>query len=285
MPFPRPSEPGAVQVGSWCVEALRMELELTPKPGLVDRRNRGAHRDMDLGSFQASLRALAPWFPRFHRAGAATADRGPEALLPALRPPGLAAEGAMFEATGGVNTHKGGLFSLGLLSGAAGRLSGTSLPDREALCREAARACATLVAAELEGNPRPRTAGERLYRAHGLTGVRGEAAGGFRTVRETALPAWDEALARGADEETALLHALLHLLAVNPDTNLVNRGGLDALAHVQARARDLLAVGGALAPGARGALEAFDDDLVARNLSPGGSADLLAVAAFLRHFP
>jgi triphosphoribosyl-dephospho-CoA synthase len=273
-------------VGELVCQALLKEVELTPKPGLVDRRNSGAHRDMDVTTFHASVEAIAPWFPIFHRIGAATRHLSPEALLAHLRPAGRACEEAMLRATGGVNTHKGSVFSMGLLCAAAGRLRDAgALPDRDTLCAEVARISSRLVETELVRIQNPRTAGEKLFQAHGLTGVRGEAASGFRTVRTFALPAYEGILALGSSEEQALLEALLHLLSVNPDTNLVHRGGLAGLAHVQARAASLLDLGGVLAPGFLAHMLDFDADLIQRNLSPGGSADLLAVTWFLSRLP
>jgi triphosphoribosyl-dephospho-CoA synthase len=118
-----------------------------------------------------------------------------------------------------------------------------------------------------------------------LTGVRGEAASGFSTVRNHALPAFEKMLFREGSEEKALHEALLYLLAVNHDTNLVHRGGLAALAHVQSRALSLIETGGVQSSDFKARMLDFDSDLIARNLSPGGSADLLAVTWFLSRFP
>lgn len=287
LPAVRESEKDqANAVGALVCQALLKEVELTPKPGLVDRLNNGAHRDMDLTTFYASIEAIAPWFPLFYRMGASTRDLSSQALLAHIRPAGRACEEAMLRATGGINTHKGCVFSMGLLCAAAGRLScGNRLPNRTRLCAEVARIASRLVETELLCIESPRTAGEKLFQAHGLTGVRGEAASGFKTVREHALPAYQSILSFGGSEEQALHEALLHLLAVNPDTNLVHRGGLAGLAHVQATAKRLLDLGGVLSPSFEARMLGFDRDLIERNLSPGGSADLLAITWFLSRFP
>lgn len=279
-------EDEADAVGALVCQALLKEVELTPKPGLVDGNNRGAHQDMNRATFHASINAIAPWFPVFYRMGASTRELAPEELLARLRPAGLACEEAMFRATGNVNTHKGSIFSMGLLCAAAGRLDcGEELPDRERLCGEVARICSGLVEAELLRIELPRTAGEKLFQAHGLTGVRGEAASGFRTVREHGLPAFARIMALGDGEEEAMHEALLHLLAVNHDTNLVHRGGLAGLALVQAWARSLIEAGGVRSPRFEASVLDFDRDLISRRLSPGGSADLVAVTWFLSQFP
>ena len=272
---------GANAVGALAHQALLKEVELTPKPGLVDRLNSGAHRDMDLVTFHASIEAIAPWFPIFYRLGASTRDLAPEDVLAHLRPAGRDCEEAMLRSTGGVNTHKGSIFCMGILCAAVGRLDGG---DAQRVCAEVARICSGLVEAELLGVRRPSTAGEKLFQTYGLTGVRGEAASGFKTVRDHGLPALERVLARGGGEDEALHEALLHLLAVNRDTNLVHRGGLAALAHVQAEAGRLIEAGGVRSPGFWARLLGFDADLIGRNLSPGGSADLLSVTWFLSRF-
>ena len=102
--------------------ALMYEVCTTPKPGLVDRHNNGSHRDMDLFTFLDSTAALLPYWHQAVSIGQETAGLLPEETFARLREAGLAAERAMFRATGGVNTHKGAVFSLGCVLGAAGRL-------------------------------------------------------------------------------------------------------------------------------------------------------------------
>ena len=269
------------RMGRLAHRALLAEVMLTPKPGLVDRRNNGAHDDMDLNTFVASAGAIASWFPLFFARGVEQSRQAPAEGLAQLRRDGLDCEQAMFAATGGVNTHKGSIFAFGLLCAAAGRLFGQDAPIcRDVICAEVAAICDGILA-DLEGVVTPSTAGERLFLHHGLTGARGEAASGFATIRRHALPIFDATLTRTGSEQSALLTAFLRLLAVNPDTNLVARGGLAGLAYVQKRARTLLDEGGVDAPDFLARVQALDDDLIDRRLSPGGSADLLAVTWFL----
>jgi len=270
------------RIGRSVHRALLAEVALTPKPGLVDRRNNGAHHDMTLTTFVASARAIAPWFALFFRRGLDACRLPPGDNLPQLRRDGVACESAMFAATGGINTHKGAIFSFGLLCAAAGRLHGQGRRlGRAALCGEAAAICAGIVEGDLGGAVAVATAGERVYRRFGLPGARGEAASAFATVRRHALPAFDRAFAITGSRRWAAFAAFLELLAVNPDTNLVARGGLDGLAFVQRHARALTRQGGVAAADFIARMEEFDDRLIALHLSPGGSADLLAVTCFL----
>lgn len=265
--------------------ALLTELMLTPKPGLVDQRNSGAHRDMNLSTFLKSARVLTRWFPRFVQIGYESAHIAASDFLPLVRPTGLQCEEEMFEATEGINTHKGAIFSLGLLCSAAGRLlaNGSGL-NRERLCSEVASICAGLVNRELAAKRTANTAGERIFRLYGLAGARGEAASGYWTVRSLALPVYVSLRRRDVTKEMALLQVLLSLLSVNDDTNLVSRGGLAGLDFVREYSRKLLRDGGVLSCDGLWKMAAFDDQLIARNLSPGGSADLLIVTAFLTEF-
>lgn len=270
------TKPVVAFVPALAARALRQELDLTPKPGLVDRANSGAHRDMDYALFLASIDAITPWFARFEQAGFDHAHKPAAAQLRLIRPMGIACEQAMFTATDGVNTHKGGIFSLGLLSFAAGRLRGRDWQlSADALCDEVSAICRGLVARELAGRAQAITAGEKQFRDYGLTGARGEAEQGFITVRRAVLPFWQQ-----EQGERRLHNALLRLMAVNRDSNLVSRGGLAGLRYVQAYAQQLLATGWEADD-----LRQMDQALIARHLSPGGSADLLAVAYVLAMIP
>ncbi|WP_434638769.1 triphosphoribosyl-dephospho-CoA synthase CitG [Klebsiella sp. I138] len=250
----------AIDVPRLAEEALWQELELTPKPGLVDRLNSGSHRDMDHALFVRSIAAIAPWLSRFTELGSHHAGKPADGQLRLLRPMGIACEQAMYAATGGVNTHKGGIFSLGLLCFAAGRVQEVTAST---LCTEVGLLCQGLVARELAGRGAAATAGERQFQQLGLTGARGEAESGFATVRGV-LPQWNG---------RRLHDLLLRLMAVNPDSNLVSRGGIAGLRYVQTYAQTLLASGWD-----RRRLLEMDRALIKRHLSPGGSADLLSVA-------
>lgn len=258
-------KPCVADVPALAEEALWQELALTPKPGLVDRDNNGAHRDMDHALFVRSIQAISPWFRRFESAGRAFADRPDDAQLRLIRPIGIACEQAMLTATRGVNTHKGGIFALGLLCFAAGRLAGQGREiDAFSLSSQVSGICQGMVQRELASRISMATAGERQFHQFGLTGARGEAESGFMTVVRHVLPFW---------HSRSLHEMLLRLMAVNPDSNLVSRGGMAGLQYVQDYAQRLLACGWNVRD-----LQEMDSQMIARNLSPGGSADLLSVA-------
>ena len=271
-------------IASCAIEALLVEVAATPKPGLVDRANHGAHADMDFFTFQASAAALTPYFTDFVRAGAAH-GRDLHTLLAVLRPIGRAAESAMYARTGGVNTHKGAIFSFGILLGAAGwlfargeRLTAVRMLDI------AQTICAGLCRADygaLTTNAVPETKGQAAYLAYGLTGVRGEAEAGFPLVKEYALPLYRTRRAAGIPLNDVLVDVLLVLMTHNMDTNILGRHDLSMLQRVQEEAARIIELGGMGTEAGRAAVEAFDAQLIAAWVSPGGSADLVAVTHFL----
>ena len=260
-------------------QALLYEVNATPKPGLVDRSNSGSHRDMDIFTFCASTSALFPYFESCARLGMAQSD--PEALFSEIRLKGRAAEGEMLHATGGVNTHKGAIFSMGLLCAAAGRLPCSQWTAQAllSLCAEMTRGLTERDFAGLTEES-ARTSGQRLYLRHGITGVRGQAEAGFPLVRDVGLPALEAALHRGLSINDACLAALTALMSENTDTNVISRSSTARLQQLRSDVSLLLS--SEPFPDVDRLLE-LDRELIRENISPGGSADLLALCCFL-HF-
>lgn len=271
------------KVSSLATRALLDEVCTTPKPGLVDRANNGSHRDMDIFTFTASIASLAPYWGKCFQIGRKTAALTPAETFQSLKQSGQGAERTMFAATGGVNTHKGVIFSLGLICGAAGRLWRAEAPcrDPEVILAE----CASMVSAAVEKDfaalspDSARTAGEQVYLERGLTGVRGEAAQGFPGVLHTALPVLEYALKSGRSKNDAGVIALLHLIARGTDTNMVARGGLE---KTKKAAEDCTQLVKRSPLPEMEEIARLDQEFIRDNLSPGGCADLLAAAFFLR---
>ena len=276
------AEKDAQWLACQAARALMTEVCTTPKPGLVDRANNGSHRDMDIFTFLDSTAAILPYFLRAARLGQETAALTPDETFARLRTEGLRAERAMFAATQNVNTHKGAVYSMGLVCGAAGRLwTDEGFPhDANAILDECARLAAPSAQRILDDlcSSNASTAGEEAYLHCGLRGVRGEAADGFPAVRNIALPALEEALSNGKTLEQAGSHVLLRLIAGVNDTNLIARGGLNGRQWAAMRAAQLLAHEQGFD---RDALMRFDTEMIDKNLSPGGCADLLALTYLL----
>ena len=271
-------------IGALATRALTDEVNTTPKPGLVDRANSGSHRDMNLATFEASIAALASYWERCVEIGQETAELSERETFARLRAAGIEAEKDMLSATGGVNTHKGAIFTLGAVCGAAGRLWRPEEPCRDVgrLLEECAALVRDAVASDLaaarELPEEELTAGERSYRRYGLPGIRGEVAAGLPGVAQVALPAFETALEAGRSRNDAGVIALLHLIARGTDTNMIARGGPEEAEAAARRVRELLER--SPMPDME-AVARLDEDFITRNLSPGGCADLLAATYFL----
>ena len=269
-------------------EASVREVMTTPKPGLVDSEGSGCHDDMDCALFLKSARALAPFWVRQARAGL---DGTPLELAAArLRAAGVEMERAMAEATGGVNTHKGLVYLMSLLLYGAGYAVFSGAPrSAEAAADFAALAVRGAVERELgallaEPPRRALTNGERLYVEHGVTGVRGEAERGFPSVINAGLPSLRRALESGASFNDAGLAALLHIMLVCEDSNVMHRAGYEYW-----RGEYLVLAAAALrrfrAPSwNRAPLYELERKFMERRVSPGGAADLLSCTYFLHIF-
>ena len=241
----------AETLGEMAENALLAEVHFTPKPGLVDEANNGAHRDMDVPLFERSAHALRPCFEEFVRLGIQGASPA------ALQQAGVRAEQAMFAATGGVNTHKGAIYSGALLLHAAGRL--LSGEEEGNLCELAAQTAAAI--------PAPTGTHGAAVRAQ-CGGIRTEAVSGYPTA---------QAVLRQL-RQSGPLDALLLSMSRLDDSTLWHRGGAEGAQLVRSRAADILA---APASEREARTRRLDAELIERNLSPGGSADLLAMAFFL----
>lgn len=301
------------------MRAVLHEAAVSPKPGLVCPTTQGAHKDMDFSTLVASALTLAPYFVAAAELGFACANQPPEAVFGKLRPLGKEAEKNMLAVTGGVNTHRGLVFSLGILTCATARNAVLGLPLhcesvcatgadfvqgitksdfalltslRQASSHDDASSCsaqdatqqdvAVQEAAQRMG--RSLSAGERLFLLYGVAGVRGEAESGFPLVQlaKKEFDRWktDWGL------NVAAVHALLLLMANSTDTNVLHRGGPEALTRVQQGAYTTLRYGGLNTPQGTEALDALQFLCLKERLSPGGCADMLALVLyfyFLEH--
>ena len=260
--------------------AMLEEVSATPKPGLVDRNNSGSHMDMDFFTFVDSAAALAPHFRRMFLAGWDHASESPAERFARLRALGQDAEAAMFAATRGVNTHKGLIFSLGLLSGALGAWR-HDRPDQPIDAATLLDSSAQMARCSLDDFDRSQddTNGLRCYRLHHLKGIRGEAAQGFPAVAQTGLPTLRRHLSAGLSLNDAACLTLLALISVVTDTNMIRRGGLAEALSRQQEAHSFLS--SITLETLRSTLTSLDQDYISKNLSPGGCADLLALSLFL----
>ena len=261
-------------LASLALKAVLYEISLSPKPGLVDKFSNGSHSDMSYQTFLASSSAISGWFAEMVLAGLGFRGSDLTAALPVIRNIGLRMESAMYHSTQHINTQKGIIFLMGLSLFACGKLYSRGDDFDELQFRVIIRdICQDLVRKELGMNSRAdKSHGEEVFGQYGFSGARGEAESGFRTVFEFGLPQLNAA----ADvDDDALFRCFLAMAANNDDTNILYRQGLEVLTKF----KDLCTV----------ALDNYNpmnysivaDYCKSENISPGGSADLLAVAFFI----
>lgn len=264
-------------LASLAVTALIEEAELTPKPGLVDQQNTGAHTDLTIELMIRSAQSLRTTFADI--AYTAFQRKPSQRLREEIAEIGRHGEKIMLTATGGTNTHKGAIWALGLLTASAAiHPPGTSACQIAFTAGELARYPDRYA-------PKQNSNGTRVQQRYKVSGARGEAQQGFPHVTDIALPALYRARNEGIAEPFAKLDTLVALIAHLDDTCVLHRGGLDALKAAKEKAFRILTAGGVSTPAGWNALKELDAELLARNASPGGSADLLAAALFLDCLP
>jgi len=271
----------AAYYASLGVEAMLHEAASSPSPGLVDPFHSGSHKDMDFFTFQRSSAALAFGLARCAEAGVRHEGEA-SALLPVLRRIGKEAEKDMLRATGGVNTQKGLLFSMGLALGATGLLLRDNAPvTPKSISAVLAAMTAGIVAREL-GGATPRTAGERMFHSFGISGIRGEIEAGLPSVLNAGLPTLERSLGQGEPCNRAFIRTLVALMAVVDDTTILARSPkLETLRMVQKKSQELLCSGLLDRDSWQEAMWEMDSEFVSLNISPGGSADMLALTWFM----
>jgi triphosphoribosyl-dephospho-CoA synthase len=275
LPDPREQRHFCSETARIAVSCLHTELVLHPKPGLVSLVDNGSHTDMNAETFMRSMFALRHYFARICRAGI---DDAPFSVLKQL---GIEAEARMLRATGGINTHRGAIFSLGMLCAAIGRARAQGM-----LLRGDGLRAIMLIrwGEELAAHTRPDGAqshGLEVADRHAASGAREEGALGLPSVFEVGLPAMRRTLAAGRSMHLARIDALFALMAHVSDTNVFYRGGAQGAATVRRQAAGFVEMGGTAHPGWRGYALESHRILVADKLSPGGAADLLAATCLV----
>jgi triphosphoribosyl-dephospho-CoA synthase len=262
-------------IGHTAALSLHDELGLEPKPGLVTLTDRGSHDDMDRHTFERSLFALRPWFEKLAALG------GRFATFAELEACGQQAEAAMVAATGGINTHRGAIFMLGLLCAAAGATYAEigDQPNDAAVRGSLARHWGADLA--LRARRPSRLPGGMAAERLGLRSASHEAALAFPVLFEVAVPALRMALRRGLPGPLARIDTLFQVIAVLDDANLAKRGGREGLEFARGAARRFIAAGGSARPGGLADARSIGQAFVKRRLSPGGAADTLAAACLL----
>jgi triphosphoribosyl-dephospho-CoA synthase len=264
----------AIQLARLARQALIAEAELTPKPGLVDRRGAGAHTDLSLAVMKRSALAIEPYL--YEMALISGRDHLGQSLRERLAVIGREAEHAMLKATSGSNAHKGAIWILGLLASAAAMQE-----EGQAPASTIAKAAKKIASFEDRATPRLVSHGDLVAKRYGVAGARGEALDGFPHVVEIGLPMLHSKRVSGATETVARLDTLLRIMSCLNDTCLLHRGGEEALVTAKAGAAAVESAGGSGTALGKQRLQRLDRRLLELGVSPGGSGDLLAATLFL----
>jgi triphosphoribosyl-dephospho-CoA synthase len=254
--------------------ALTEELATYPKPGLVSYIDQGSHPNMNAECFLASIAAIKTFFGEMAAAGA------DGCRLLDLQRIGISAEENMLDATGGRNTHRGAIYSLGLLAAAAGK----QMADSNLLDLPLGRIVAESWGDEilLPDSLLQTSNGLEMCHRYKLGGVRREAKRGFPSIFKAGLPAFHTALIP-AGREAARVQAFFAILEVCEDTTLLRRGGYGAWKYAQTQVRRFWQAGGVASPDWKILAEEIHGEFVTRHLTAGGAADLLAATLFINH--
>ncbi|EEK8464175.1 triphosphoribosyl-dephospho-CoA synthase [Salmonella enterica] len=267
------AEGGAEWLARTATQCLIDEARLSPKPGLVDSRGNGAHHDLTLALMERSAHSLTPTF----QALALQSWQRPAdiALRQTVGRLGREGEQQMMAATGGVNTHRGAIWALGLL------VSSVTMHGGVGSAQQVANTAGEL--AKLPDDAAPKVFSKGLCATHRyrVPGAREEAQQAFPHVMQRALPQLRLSRLNGSSEAQARLDALMAIMTSLTDTCVLSRAGLKGLDAMQDGARAVLNAGGTAHPAGQLALAALDRQMLALNASPGGAADLLAATLFL----
>lgn len=263
------------RIARLALRSLYAELVLYPKPGLVSKVDNGSHTDMTAATFMRSLFALRRYFSDITAAGMA------DAPFYVLKELGIAAERRMLRATGGINTHRGAIFCLGMLCAAIGRCQARGEAPTAHRIGELLRTCWGPALGAHSIDTGAGSHGVTALLRYAASGAREEGARGFPSVFEVGLPALRRALGAGRGMREARIDALFALMAHISDTNVIHRGGLEGALSVRRQARAFVARGGTAAPDWEARALACHRNFVAARLSPGGAADLLGAVCLV----
>lgn len=267
-------------VAETAVKALIYEVSASPKPGLVDRYNSGSHNDMDFYTFQNSSLSLSNYFKDLVVYGAKYCNKNLCELFDNVRPMGILAEKKMYEATNGVNTHKGIIFSLGIFCLALGYMYGNNMNVEAKYLRDICKKMTINILNDFSSKNTSLTNGEKIHKSLGITGIRGEACNGYPVLFDIALPKLKYYVDNGYSLNDSGILTLLYIIVNTVDTNIISRSSLETLQkikqHIQSLINDNIEKKDYVT-----IIKTLDNKFIELNISPGGSADILAMAYFL----
>lgn len=267
----------AFVIGEYAIQAMLYEVAAYPSPGLVSSISKGAHSDMDHYSFIKSTSILSKYMVLFAQEG--YSSRTPKEIFKAIRYIGIEAEKEMFKGTKDINTHKGLIFLLGISCAAATKAiyENKDFGQIKDLIREMTRG---LVQDELSSINKENAIsyGEKLFLKYKVQGIRGQVEQGIPLVFDYSIGVYKEN--RNLKINDRLIHTLISIMMYCEDSNVLHRHSMDTLIEVQNMAKHIISIGGMTTKIGKASIKSMDSEFIKRNISPGGSADLLAVTVF-----
>jgi len=269
--------PEAFVVASYAIEAMLCEVTAYPSPGLVSSISSGAHMDMDHYSFIKSTSILSKYMVLFAQEGYSNST--PKEIFKAIRNIGIEAESEMFKGTKGVNTHKGMIFLLGISCAAVTKAMHDvkSFDEIQDIIKEMTRGLVENELSYMDEN-KIKSYGEELFIKYNIEGIRGQVERGIPLVFDYSLQVYSENSSLKLNDR--LIHILISIMQYCEDSNVLHRHSMDTLKEVKQKAKHIISVGGMTTEIGKQAIVDLDSEFINRNISPGGSADLLAVTIF-----
>lgn len=269
----------AFKIGDAALYGMLCEVSTTPSPGLVSPISKGSHKDMDFFTFLASTSSIAHFMYIFAQIGIDYEDD----ILKRIRSIGVQAEKCMLKATNGVNTQKGILFLAGVICASAGRCIRLKEDiNRYNISKECSVICyGILDELKCKDKSTCTTNGENIYVKYGIEGIRGEVHRGLPSVLKVGLPSYEDARVFGLNNNEAFSETLISLMTVTDDTNVIKRYGMEGLAVMRNCANHAMELGGMRTEKGREYISYMEELFISKNISPGGTADLLAATVII----
>ncbi len=265
------------QLVSITSQSLLEEVSAHPKFGLVTKVNSGKHKDMDYTTFVDSIEVLQPYFVEYGFEG----FNLKEDTFQKLREIGIRAEKALLEKTKGVNTYRGVIFLLGVLLPSIvdtvynNKAFENIQENIKFLCKDILNDF-HMIDDKIKNN-QPLTYGEKIYKEHGITGIRGVVKGGINIAFELE-PKFRNSKSNSND---LVIDILLNSMATLEDTVILHKHDLETLDFVKAKSCDIIDLGGYCTIIGKKSVEYFTDECIKLNISPGGSADIVTIVLIL----
>ena len=267
----------AFVIAAYAIEAMLCEVAAYPSPGLVSSISKGAHIDMDHYTFIKSTSILSRYMVLFAQEG--YSSNTPKEIFKAIRSIGMEAEAEMFKGTKGVNTHKGMIFLLGISCAAVTKAiyDKIGFAQIQEIIKQMTKG---LVQDELSNLDKDKATshGEKLFIKHNVEGIRGQVEKGIPLVFDYSMQVYKQN--KDLKLNDRLVHTLLCIMQHCEDSNIIHRHSMDILKEVQQKSTQIISLGGMRTESGKSAIETLDKEFIDRNISPGGSADLLAVTMF-----